>query len=119
MTNTVEDFVHVACAHCATENRIAGTRLGEGPKCGKCSEPLLPGKPVELSDATYETVIARIQLAAAQRVAGGQYVAGLAHLLEDLLQEHGLELFADRLELLAPRRARAFVAPAQAGQVLG
>jgi len=62
MTQAVHDYVHVACAHCATENRIAGARLGEGPKCGKCSEPLLPGKPVALNDATYDTVIARTGL---------------------------------------------------------
>ena len=56
------DYVHVGCAHCATENRIAAGRLGDGPKCGHCGELLLPGKPVELSDATYDPVIARTGL---------------------------------------------------------
>lgn len=56
------EYVHVACAGCATENRVAAGRLGDGPKCGKCGAALLPGKPVELTDATYDTVIARTGL---------------------------------------------------------
>ncbi len=56
------DYVHVACAGCATGNRVAAGRLGDGPKCGKCGAALLPGKPVELSDATYDAVIARTEL---------------------------------------------------------
>ncbi len=56
------DYVHVVCTHCATENRVAAQRLGDAPKCGKCEAALLPGKPVELNDATYDTVIARTGL---------------------------------------------------------
>jgi len=55
-------YVHVACAGCATGNRVAAGRLGDGPKCGKCGTALLPGKPVELGDATYDAVIARTDL---------------------------------------------------------
>lgn len=62
MNAKAEEYVHVVCAHCATENRIAAGRLGETPKCGKCGALLLPGKPVELNDATYDTVIARTGL---------------------------------------------------------
>lgn len=62
MIEAVQEYMQVACAHCATTNRIAAGRLGEGPKCGKCGEPLLPGKPVALDDATYDTVIARTGL---------------------------------------------------------
>ncbi len=56
------DDVHVVCAACATENRIAAQRLGDAPKCGKCGAALLPDGPVELTDATYDTVIARTGL---------------------------------------------------------
>ena len=56
------EYVHVACAGCATENRVAAGRLGDGPKCGKCGAGLLTGKPVELTDATYDSVIARTGL---------------------------------------------------------
>ena len=55
-------YVHVGCAHCATENRVAAGRLGDAPKCGQCGGPLLPPAPVELNDATYDTVIARTGL---------------------------------------------------------
>ncbi len=58
--NTQE--VRVGCSRCATENRVAAKRLGDGPKCGQCGAPLLPAAPVELSDVTYETVIARTGL---------------------------------------------------------
>jgi thioredoxin 2 len=61
-TQANADYVHVVCAHCATENRIAAGRLNETPKCGKCGAALLPGKPVDLNDATYDTVIARTGL---------------------------------------------------------
>ena len=56
------EYVHVGCAHCATENRVASRRLGDGPKCGQCGAALLPVAPVELSDATYDAVIARTGL---------------------------------------------------------
>jgi thioredoxin 2 len=62
MTVQTDAVVHVACAHCATENRVASRRLGDGPKCGKCDEALLPGRPVALTDATYDAVIARTGL---------------------------------------------------------
>lgn len=56
------EYVHVGCARCGTGNRIAATRLGDAPKCGKCGEPLLPAQPVELTDASYDAVIARTGL---------------------------------------------------------
>lgn len=62
MSGSMADVVHVVCAHCATENRVAVPRLGDRPKCGKCGSALLPGKPVELNDATYDIVIARTGL---------------------------------------------------------
>jgi len=62
MAGQMEGVVHVACAHCAIGNRVAAGRLGDGPKCGKCGNALLPGKPVELNDATHDAVIARTGL---------------------------------------------------------
>lgn len=56
------DFVRVGCPHCATENRIEATRVGDKPKCGRCGKLLLPVAPVELDDATYDAVIARTSL---------------------------------------------------------
>lgn len=49
---------HVVCAHCGATNRIPVDRLGDDPVCGRCSQPLLDGRPVELSDADFERVVA-------------------------------------------------------------
>lgn len=56
------ESMHVACAQCAVVNRFASHRLGEVPKCGGCGAALLPDHPVELTDATYDAVIARTDL---------------------------------------------------------
>src|SRR5690606_41493711 len=60
-----------------------------------------------------------VHLAAAHRVAFGEHVAGLAHLLEDLLQEQGLELLGRSLQLLLAGCADAVGATAVAVHVLG
>jgi thioredoxin 2 len=48
------DSLLVVCPHCATKNRAGRERLGEGPTCGSCRQPLFPGKPFELSTATFD-----------------------------------------------------------------
>jgi thioredoxin 2 len=53
---------HVACVHCGATNRIPADRLGDDPVCGRCAQPLLSGKPVELSDADFEQVVAASDL---------------------------------------------------------
>lgn len=62
MSTAVTDYVHVVCAHCGAENRIDASRLGEKPNCGRCSEALLPGKPVALDDQSFDHFVARTQL---------------------------------------------------------
>ncbi|MEO7854602.1 MAG: thioredoxin TrxC [Rubrivivax sp.] len=49
---------HVACAHCASTNRVPADRLGDDPVCGRCGQPLLDGRPVELTDANFDKVVA-------------------------------------------------------------
>ena len=49
--------VQVACPGCLTLNRVPAERLGEGPKCGQCHEPLLAGEPVALTEASFDTVV--------------------------------------------------------------
>ncbi len=49
---------HVVCSHCGATNRIPADRLGDDPSCGRCSQPLLDGHPLELSDADFERVVA-------------------------------------------------------------
>jgi len=57
-----DDAVRVVCARCATTNRVPRARLGDGAKCGNCKELLLPGKPFELSKATFDRQIATTDL---------------------------------------------------------
>ena len=52
----------LACPHCLTANRVPGPRLGDDPKCGKCGKPVLDAHPVALSDASFESFIARNDL---------------------------------------------------------
>jgi thioredoxin 2 len=40
----------------------AAGRLGEDPKCGKCGAPVLDGKPVALTDATFDKFVGRSDL---------------------------------------------------------
>ncbi len=50
---------HVVCPSCNATNRIPEDRLGEAPKCGQCGEPVFAGKPVELTDASFQKHISR------------------------------------------------------------
>ena len=52
----------VVCPNCQAPNRIPSARLGDGAKCGKCKEPLFWGKPVALSDQTFDTHLQRGEL---------------------------------------------------------
>lgn len=55
-------FIQVGCSRCATANRIEAARIGDGPKCGQCGTPLLPKTPVDLSEASYDAVVASTSL---------------------------------------------------------
>jgi thioredoxin 2 len=44
----------VVCASCQSPNRIPLTRLGDQPRCGKCKKPLFAGRPVALTDETFD-----------------------------------------------------------------
>jgi len=49
----------VVCPRCRAANRVIPERLGQHPVCGKCKEKLLPGKPVTLTDATFEQYVGK------------------------------------------------------------
>jgi len=49
----------VVCPHCATTNTLPAARLGDGPRCGKCHEPMFDAHPVELGAGTFERHVAR------------------------------------------------------------
>jgi thioredoxin 2 len=54
--------MHVACVHCGAVNRLPADRLADDPVCGRCSQALLSGEPVELTDANFEAVTSKTDL---------------------------------------------------------
>ena len=54
--------MELACPHCLAVNRVPDARLADGPKCGQCGTPLLPGHPVELTQASFDRFIAKAGL---------------------------------------------------------
>ncbi len=59
MTHTeVSRKATVSCPFCSTLNRVDLARLGDRPKCGHCGRPILLDRPLAVSDATLEPVVA-------------------------------------------------------------
>ncbi len=52
----------VACSRCDAANRIPAARLAEDPNCGRCGAALLDGRPIELTDANFDSVTGRTEL---------------------------------------------------------
>ena len=52
----------IGCPSCGTLNRVPPERLAEGPKCGKCKAALLDGKPVAVSEASFDAAVLRTEL---------------------------------------------------------
>ncbi len=48
------DFDIIRCPSCNVKNRVPRSKTGLRPKCGRCGTPLLPAKPVEVTDATFK-----------------------------------------------------------------
>ncbi|WP_417268795.1 thioredoxin TrxC [Celeribacter sp.] len=53
-----KDAVKLACTTCGQMNRVPTSKLGAGPKCGTCGDPLVSGKVAEL-DPKALTAVAR------------------------------------------------------------
>ena len=51
--------MELACPHCPAINRVPDARLGDGPKCGQCGAPLLPGVPVDLGTDSFDRFVER------------------------------------------------------------
>lgn len=49
----------ICCPGCFATNNVPTNRLGDGPKCGKCKQPLFQGKPVDLTSTNYQNMIKR------------------------------------------------------------
>ncbi|RYF95603.1 MAG: thioredoxin TrxC [Caulobacteraceae bacterium] len=56
MTDTAAaaDTLVIACPVDGALNRVPRSRLGAGPKCGVCKNPLFAGKPVELTADNFD-----------------------------------------------------------------
>lgn len=54
--------MELICPHCGAINRIPEARLNQQPNCGKCSQPMHSGLPVDLSSTTFDRFITRNQL---------------------------------------------------------
>jgi thioredoxin 2 len=52
--STDADTLNALCPHCDAVNRIPAARRGEQPQCGRCGEPLFPGRPVALTTAAWD-----------------------------------------------------------------
>jgi thioredoxin 2 len=50
---------HIVCPHCDAVNRVAPDRLADQPVCGKCSQALFTGQPVDVSSERFNKHISR------------------------------------------------------------
>ena len=53
-----ETRIHLPCPNCSATNRLPAARIDDAPVCGKCGQALLAGQPLELTDATFDAVVA-------------------------------------------------------------
>ncbi len=51
--DAASDVIEIRCAECGTRNRVPRDRIQEGPVCGRCKQPVLPRKPVTVTDQTW------------------------------------------------------------------
>lgn len=52
----------VRCQFCNTWNRVSAEKVTAGPKCGKCSRPILLERPFPLTDETFARTISESDL---------------------------------------------------------
>jgi len=48
----------VPCPFCGTLNRVDMGRVADRPKCGECGRPLLLDRPIKVTDASLDRVVA-------------------------------------------------------------
>jgi thioredoxin 2 len=58
MTATAQKKATVQCTSCGKLNRVDLARAQNRPKCGQCGRPILLDRPVPLSDASFDRVVA-------------------------------------------------------------
>ncbi len=55
----MQSSMEVVCPHCLAVNRLSAQRLQDGPKCGKCHQPLFTGQPVEVDVSAFQKHVQR------------------------------------------------------------
>jgi len=55
--NMTDSFIHIVCSQCSTKNRLAKSKLGDKPACGKCGKPVLSINPIVGSDTNFNRYI--------------------------------------------------------------
>lgn len=58
----MDQLLHIVCPSCNTTNRVMSNRLAENPRCGKCKHALFMGRPVELTQASFQKQIGNSQV---------------------------------------------------------
>ena len=51
------NVLKIVCPNCGASNRVESSRLGDQPKCGKCSRKLFTSSPVQLGPDNFDKVI--------------------------------------------------------------
>jgi thioredoxin 2 len=58
MQTAAQQKATVACAHCGRLNRVDLARAADGPKCGACGRAIPLDRPMRLTDAAFDRVVA-------------------------------------------------------------
>jgi thioredoxin 2 len=58
----VNERIQVVCGHCESVVGLPPDRLKDGPRCPKCHAALFDGKPIELTAATFDKHVSRVDL---------------------------------------------------------
>ena len=52
----------LVCPNCQSANRIPNARIDDGPRCGKCKQPLFSGHPISLTDQSFDRHLSRSEI---------------------------------------------------------
>jgi thioredoxin 2 len=58
----MSEQVQLPCARCAAVVRVPQERLGDGPRCPQCHEPLFSGHPLEVDATAFDRQLQRSDL---------------------------------------------------------
>ena len=107
----VESKIVVRCGKCGQQNRMAVTRIGDGPKCGACKTTLPPpGEPIDVTDEELPALLAEslVPVVVDFWAAWCGPCRMIAPTLEDLARHHAGKLLVVKLDVDEnPRMAAA------------